>query len=57
MQLRSKIKEKLKTLSTKKEKPLVEYKTVADINLEITGSQFLPVFTETTLESERNNIK
>ena len=52
-----KIREKLKRHSTKIEKTLVEYKTVTNINLETAGSQFLPVFTETTLEIERNKIK
>ena len=33
MQLRTKIKEKLKTRSTKIKKPLVVYKTVTDINI------------------------
>ena len=37
--------------------PLVESKTVAEINLELTGSQFPPVFTETTPKVERNKIK
>ena len=55
MQLRSKTKMKLKRRCTKIEKPLAEYKTVTDINLENTGSQFLLVFTETTLEYEKKN--
>ena len=45
MQFDQKIKEKLKTPSTKNKKPLDEYKTVADINLNLTGSRRLPVFT------------
>ena len=40
-----KLKEKLKTGSTKNMKPLVEYKIVTEINLYMTGSLFFPVFT------------
>ena len=46
-----------KTRSIKTKRPLVEYKTVTNINLLLTGNRFLPVFTETALEVERNNIK
>ena len=50
-------KKKMKTRSTKIEKPFVEYKTVTEIDIEKTGIQFLPVSTEVTLEFERNKIK
>ena len=50
-------KEKLKTRNTKIKKPLVEYKTVTNINLLLTRSRFLPVFTETAPEFEINMIK
>ena len=50
-------KEKLKMRKTKIKKPIDEDKPVTDINLKLTGSQFLPVFTETLPEVERNRIK
>ena len=49
-------KKEMKTRSTKIKKALVEYKTVIDINLEIVGSHFPPVFTETAPGVERNKI-
>ena len=49
-----KIKEKLKTCSTKKKETISEYKIVTDINLCITVSLFPPVFSETAPEVERN---
>ena len=49
----------MKTRSTKKEKSLVEYKTIPDVNRYLTGSLLLSVsvFPETAPEVERNKIK
>ena len=52
-----KIKEKLKTRSTKTKKHLVGYKIVTDINLYITGGLFPPLITATTLEVEKSMQK
>ena len=48
---------KLKTRSIKTKKPLVEHKSIADFNLQLTASNLLPVFTESAPEVERNKIK
>ena len=52
-----KIKEELKTRSTKIKKTLVEKITSTDINLYITGGLFPPVFSETAPEVERTKKK
>ena len=48
---------KLKTRSTRKNKSLVEYKTVTDVSLLLRGSWVPLLFTETAHEIERNMIK
>ena len=44
----------MKTRSIKTKKRLVSYKTVINIKLQFTGNGFLPVYTEKTPESEKN---
>ena len=48
---------KLKTRSTKIKKPLLNYETVADKKVELTGSWFPPVFTETMPKVARKKEK
>ena len=47
----------MKIRSIKAKKPVFEYQTVTEIELQLTGKSFPPVSTEGTPEIERNKVK
>ena len=57
MQICANVKETFKTRSTEIKKPLVDYQTITDINLEFTRSWLPLAVTETTSKDERNKRK
>ena len=57
MELWQKTKEKLRTLSTKIKKRLVEYKIVTEISLKLPGSQFMSFVTEIAPKAETSKKK